>query len=110
MQAGDPYPLKQRNQIFRNERRGRFTDVTERAGPALAPLDVARGVAAGDLDNDGGVDLVVFNNSGPARVLINDGSATAAAPHWLGIRAVDTRYRRDALQARVELVGRTAAR
>ena len=103
VQAGDPYPLKQRNQIFRNDRRGRFTDVSERAGSALAPLNVARGVAAGDLDNDGGVDLVVFNNSGPARVLINELSPRG---HWLGIRAVDTRYGRDALQARVELVGR----
>ena len=107
MQAGDPYPLKQRNQIFRNDRRGRFTDVTERAGSALAPLNVARGVAAGDLDNDGGVDLVVFNNSGPARVLINELSPRG---HWLGIRAVDTRYGRDALQARVELVAPPYAR
>jgi hypothetical protein len=102
VQAGDPYPLKQRNQVFRNQRRGRFTDVTEQAGSALAPLGVARGVATGDLDNDGGVDVVIFNNSGPARVLLN---AVTAGGHWLGIRAVDTRYRRDALQARVELVG-----
>ena len=79
VQAGDPYPLKQRNQVFRNERRGRFTDVTDRAGSALTPLGVARGVAAGDLDNDGGVDVVVFNNSGPARVLLNDVAAAAAA-------------------------------
>jgi enediyne biosynthesis protein E4 len=110
VQAGDPYPLKQRNQVFRNERRGRFTDVTERAGSALAPLGVGRGVATGDLDNDGGVDVVVFNNSGPARVLVNDVSPRG---HWLGIRAVDTRYRRDALQARIELVsgnGRTLTR
>ena len=112
VQAGDPYPLKQRSQVFRNERRGRFTDVTERAGSALAPLGVARGVAAGDLDNDGGVDLVVFNNSGSARVLVNDvGRGDRGGPrgHWIGIRAVDTRYRRDALQARVELIGRAYA-
>jgi hypothetical protein len=103
VQAGDPYPLKQRSQLYRNERNGKFTDVTERAGPALAPLLVSRGVAAGDLDNDGATDLVVFNNSGAARVLINDASPRG---HWLGVRAFDNRYRRDALQARVELVGR----
>jgi len=103
VQAGDAYPLKQRSQLFRNDRKGRFADVTERAGAALAPLQVARGVAAGDLDNDGATDLIVFNNSGPARVLMNDVSPRG---HWLGVRVVDSRYRRDALQARVELVGR----
>jgi enediyne biosynthesis protein E4 len=102
-QAGDPYPLKQRSQLYRNDRKGKFTDVTEQAGPALSPLFVARGVAAGDLDNDGAADLVVFNNSGPARVLMNDASPRG---HWLGVRVVDPRYRRDALQARVELVRR----
>jgi hypothetical protein len=105
-QAGDPYPLKQRNQLYRNDRKGKFSDVTERAGAALAPLFVARGVAAGDLDNDGATDLVVFNNSGPARVLMNDASLRG---HWLGVRVVDPRYRRDALQARVELVRRGRA-
>jgi hypothetical protein len=101
VQAGDPYPLKQRNQLYRNDRKGKFTDVTERAGTALAPLFVARGVAAGDLDNDGAADLVVFNNSGPARVLMNEAGARG---HWLGLRIVDPRYRRDALQARVEIL------
>ena len=105
-QAGDPYPLKQRSQLYRNDRKGKFTDVTEQAGPALSPLFVARGVAAGDLDNDGATDLVVFNNSGPARVLMNDASPRG---HWLGVRVVDPRYRRDALQARVELVRRGRA-
>jgi hypothetical protein len=103
VQAGDPYPLKQRSQLYRNDGKGKFSDVSELAGPALAPLLVSRGVAAGDLDNDGATDLVVFNNSGPARVLMNE---LAPRGHWLGVRVVDTRYRRDALQARVELSGR----
>jgi hypothetical protein len=106
VQAGEPYPLKQPSQVYLNDRKGKFSDVTGRAGPALAPLFVARGVAAGDLDNDGGPDLVVFNNSGPARVLMNEVSPRG---HWLGVRAVDARYRRDALQARVELVRRGRA-
>ena len=53
VQAGDPYPLKQRSQLFHNERGRRFANVTDQAGPAFAPLHVSRGLAAGDLDNDG---------------------------------------------------------
>jgi hypothetical protein len=103
VQKGDAYPLKQRSQLFHNDRRGTFVDVSAAAGPAFAPLQVARGIAAGDLDNDGSIDIVIFNNSSPARVLMNEARARG---HWLGIRAIDPRYHRDALQSRVELVGR----
>ena len=103
VQKGDPYPLRQRSQLFRNEGGKRFVDVTDRAGPALAPLQVARGVATGDLDNDGDVDVVMFNNNGPARVLLNE---VGSRRHWLGVRVIDGRYRRDAMQTRVVLVGR----
>ena len=106
VQKGDRYPLKQRSQLFRNDRGRKFVDVSDSAGPPFAQLQVARGVATGDLDNDGDVDLVVFNNSGPARVLLND---VGAQRHWLGIRAIDARHKRDAVQARVFLVGQRGA-
>ena len=97
---GDANPLRQRNQLFRGGR-GNFVDVSDRSGAPFTALAVGRGVAAGDLDNDGDVDLVVFNNSGPARVLLNQSRA-----HWIGFRVVDGRYRRDALTARVEVARR----
>jgi hypothetical protein len=99
---GDPYPLRQRNQLFRNDGRGRFADVAGRSGAPFASLAVGRGISSGDLDNDGDVDLVLFNNSGPARVLLNE---SGPGRHWLGVRVIDGRHGRDAMTARVELVG-----
>ena len=101
---GDPYPLKQRNQLLRNDAGRRFVDVTAAAGAAFDRLDVARGASIGDLDNDGDSDLVVFNNSGAARVLRNE---VGSRQHWLGVRVIDRR--RDGVQARVDLVRRAGA-
>ena len=98
--AGDAHPLKQRNQLFHNERGRRYADVTASAGPAFAGTAVGRGLATGDLDNDGDVDAIVFNNGGTARVLMNE---SARGNHWLGLRILDDRAPRDALQARVEV-------
>jgi hypothetical protein len=105
LRSGDAIPLRQRSQLYRNDRGGRFADVTARAGPAFASLQVARGLAAGDLDNDGDTDLVVFNNGGPLRMLRND---IGQNQHWLGVRVLEGR--RDALHARVTLVARGARR
>jgi hypothetical protein len=71
---GDPYPLAQANQVYRGLGDGRWAEVTETAGPALGVQEVSRGVSRGDVDLDGDEDLVVSNNNGPARLLLDDSS------------------------------------
>ena len=79
----DAYPYAQPNQLYRNNGKGHFRDVSVSAGESLELLDVSRGSAFGDLDNDGDVDIVVANNNGPARLLLNQ---IGSRQHWLGIR------------------------
>lgn len=83
--AGDPFPYHQTDQLFAN-RQGRYVDVTDEAGPALAEAHIGRGAAFGDFDNDGRVDVVAANNNGPAKLLRN-----VAAPDrgWLGLELQD---------------------
>ena len=99
VRAGDPFPLKQANQLFAN-RDGHFVEISDRAGPELERLEVSRGVAVGDVDNDGRSDLLLSNNDGPARLLLNQSRTENA---WLGLRVV-TRTGRDATGARIEIV------
>jgi hypothetical protein len=97
-QAGDPFPMHQKKLLLRNVGGGRLEDVTARAGAAFALSEVGRGVAAGDIDNDGDIDLLIGNNNGRTRLLINQ----SARRHWLGLRLVG--QGRDMLGARVEIM------
>ncbi len=100
VEQGDPYPLHQPNQLFRNLGEGRFDDAGEAASEAFALSEVSRGAVFGDLDNDGDVDVLVTNNNGPARLLVNE---YAGGNHWLGLRLVTGEPARDALGASAQL-------
>jgi hypothetical protein len=102
--AKDPFPLKMTPQLYRNIGGGTFQDVSSQAGSVFKIADVGRGVAFGDVDNDGRPDLVVANANGRLRLLMNH---VENRNHWIGLRLV-TPVRngrvRDALGARVEVV------
>jgi hypothetical protein len=93
-----PFPYDERNGLFRNLANGRFEDVTARAGDVFALSEVSRGACFGDIDNDGDTDVLATNNAGPVRLLINN---VGNRRHWLGVRLVGSRTRRDMLGARV---------
>jgi enediyne biosynthesis protein E4 len=96
----DPFPLGQPNQLFRNTGKGSFVEVVaEQTGAKLQLLEVSRGAAFGDVDNDGDTDVLVTNNNGPARLLLNQ---VGNRNHWLGLRLVG-KNGRDMLGARVDV-------
>ncbi|MBK5290142.1 MAG: CRTAC1 family protein [Acidobacteriia bacterium] len=68
---GQPYPFQQPNLLLHNQDGKKFSDVSASAGPALQLSEVSRGAAFGDVDNDGDSDILVANNNGPARLLLN---------------------------------------
>ncbi len=96
---GQPYPFHQKNQLLRNEGAGkRFADTTASAGPGLEQSEVSRGAAFGDIDNDGDIDIVVTNNNGPARLLLNESNPRRS---WLLVKLQGVRANRLGLGARV---------
>jgi hypothetical protein len=105
--ASDRLPYNEQKRLFRNLGNGRFEDVTSRAGTVFGLSEVSRGASFGDIDNDGDTDVLLTNNGGPARLLVNN---VGNRRHWLGLRLVGDTISRDMIGARVAVVradGRT---
>ena len=110
--AGDTaaFDYREPNQLLRGMPSGRYEDVSSRAGPALELLEVSRGAAFGDLDNDGDVDVLLVNNEGPVRLFRND---VGNARSWLVVDLCGGGvFDRSAIGARVtvEAAGRSWTR
>ena len=86
--------------LARNTGKG-FVDVSAQAGEVFQKAWVGRGLAIGDIDNDGRLDAVVTTNDGGMHVLHN---ATQNKNHWMTLELVGHRSNRDAIGAEVKLV------
>ena len=86
--------------LARNMGNGKFQDVSSQAGAVFQQPWVGRGMAVGDLDNDGRLDAVVSTNGGPAHILHNE---TDTHHHWLTLLLVGHRSNRDAIGASIKL-------
>jgi enediyne biosynthesis protein E4 len=92
------YPHRTPRFLFRNLGDGKFEELIEQAGPAMTAPHASRGVAFGDFDNDGDIDIVIINQNEPPSLLRNDLSGNN---HWVKVKLVGMRSNRSAIGARV---------
>jgi len=89
------------NTVFRNLGSGKFEDVSATAGPDFQNKAPHRGVAFGDIDNDGRIDMVVSVLGGAAKLLHN---ITGGNNHWILLNLIGTKSNRMAIGAQIRIV------
>jgi hypothetical protein len=94
-------PYKTPCVLFRNLGGGKFEELTDHGGPGIAEAHSSRGVAFGDFDNDGDLDILIMNMNEPPSLLRND---QRGSNHWLKVLLVGTKSNRSAIGAQVTAV------
>ena len=84
--------------LYRNNGNGTFTDLSASAGPGITTSASARGLAVGDLWNDGRMSVVISNMSARPSLLVND---VRSSNHWIAIKTVGSKSNRDGIGARI---------
>jgi len=83
-----------------NDKGKKFLDVSAQSGEVFQQKWAARGMAIGDIDNDGRIDVVVTENDGPAWVLHNE---TPTRNHWITLKLVGVKSNRDGIGAQIKI-------
>jgi len=94
----DDFSFKQKKLLYINQG-GYFEELSKDAGSCFAVPNVGRGVAFGDIDNDGNIDVLVTNNGGLPELLRNNGSD---GNHWLTLKLVGHKSNRDGIGASIK--------
>ncbi|MGD0577593.1 MAG: CRTAC1 family protein [Bryobacteraceae bacterium] len=92
------HPFRTPRVLFRNLGKVEFEQLLDVAGPAIGELHASRGVAFGDFDNDGDVDILIMNINEPPSLLRND---VTGSSHWLKVFLKGTKSNRSAIGATV---------
>lgn len=96
LKTGAPAGYRQRKLLYHNRGDGTFEDVSMRYGSALTEERVSRGLAIGDLDNDGGIDVVINDLDGAPQVLRNE---LTARGNWVIVKVKGAAPNTDAIGA-----------
>jgi len=86
--------------LYHNLGNGKFEDISESSGPGITTARSSRGLAVGDLWNDGKMSAVVSNMNEPVSLLVNQ---VKSASHWIGIKTVGTKSNRDGIGAKIRV-------
>ena len=86
--------------LYRNLGNGKFADISATAGPGITEARSGRGLAVGDLWNDGRMSAVVSNMNAPVSLLVNQ---VRSGNHWIALKTVGTKSNRDGIGAKISV-------